>query len=172
MVTRRTAKVQITLDAKNDARDELAALIDEEKILTREQAGLPSGKRGPVTKQINKNRAAQEKAQAVIDAGKITLTVAALTSSKYRNLMKNHPPREDDEFDQRIGYNEETFLAPFLTEATVAARDHEGKDVPLTIGAWLDEDDGLDPVDTLRWFNTALGLQTGRVNRSPQLRVS
>ena len=172
MVTRRTAKVQITLDAKNDARDELAALIDEERALTREQAGLPSAKRGPVTKKINQNRAAQEKAQAVIDTGKLTLTVTALTNSAYRNLRKNHPPREDDEFEQRIGYNEVTFLAPFLTVATVAARDHEGNDVPLDIEAWLDEDDGLDPVDTLRWLNTALGLQTGRVDRSPLLRAS
>ena len=108
----------------------------------------------------------------LIESGKITLTVTALSASKYRDLQKNHPPRDDDEFDQKIGYNEATFILPLLSEATVAARDHAGKDVPLDVEAWLDEDDGLDPVDTLRWFNTALGLQTGRTNRGPRLRVS
>lgn len=172
MVTRRTATVPITLDAKNDQLAELEELVAEEKRLTREQARVNGAKRAPFTRKINENRERQEEVKAVIVTGQLTLTVTALSSSKYRNLLKDHPPRDGDDFDEKVGYNETTFILPFLTEATVAARDHEGNDAPLEVESWLDEDDGLDPVDTLRWFNTAIGLQTGRVNRSPLLRAS
>ena len=170
MVTRRTATVQVTLDAKNTEREELEALAAEEQRLTRAAARAP--KDTPDDPRLAEIRTGITALEAVIESGKITLTVTALSASKYRDLQKNHPPREDDEFDQKVGYNETTFILPLLAEATVAARDHAGKDVPLDIEAWLDEDDGLDPVDTLRWFNTALGLQTGRTNRGPRLRVS
>jgi len=172
VVTRRTATVQVTLDAKNDEQEELQALAVEEKRLALAQARETGAKRSPITKQLNEIRPAIAALEAEIATGRITVTVMALAASKYRNLLKNHPPREDDEFDAKVGYNEETFMLPLLTEATVAARDHQGQDVPLDLEAWLDEDDGLDPVDTLAWFNTALGLQTGRQSRGPLLRVS
>ena len=172
MVTRRTATVQITLDAKNEELEELEALAAEEQRLTREQARLKPAAAKKHDPRLAEIRTGITALEAEIETGKITLTVTALSASKYRDLQKNHPPREEDEFDQKIGYNETTFILPLLSEATVAARDHAGKDVPLDIEAWLDEEDGLDPVDTLRWFNTALGLQTGRTNRGPRLRVS
>lgn len=172
MVTRRTATVQITLDAKNEEQEELRALADEEQRLTREQARLKPAEAGRHDARLAEIRAGMAALDDVIETGRITLTVTALSNTKYRNLLKDHPPREGDEFDQKVGYNEETFILPFLTEATVAARDHDSGDVPLEVEAWLDDDNGLDPVDTLAWFNTALGLQTGRTNRGPRLRVS
>lgn len=170
MVIRRTDTVQVALDAKNEENAELRALEAEEQRLTREQARAKDAEE--LDPRLAENRAAQAVLKQEIETGKITLTVTALAASKYRNLLKDHPPRDGDEFDSRVGYNEETFMPPFLAEATVAARDHNGADVPLDLEAWLDEDDGLDPVDTMQWFNTALGLQTGRTNRGPRLRVS
>lgn len=172
MVTRRTSTVPITLDAKNDEQAELDALIAKEKRATLDQARLKPAERATLTTAINELRERMAELKTAIEAGQIMLTVTALPSTKYRNLLKNHPPRDGDEFDQKVGYNEETFIVPFLTATTVAARDADEGDVPLDIETWLDEDDGLDPVDTLRWFNTALGLQTGRQSRSPLLRAS
>lgn len=172
MVTRRTTTVPITLDAKNDEQDEYDALAVEERRLGLEQARRASNKRAPITRKLNEVRARMDELKESIESGRITVTVTALPSSKYRNLLKDHPPREGDEFDQKVGYNEDSFILPFLTAATVAARDADGADVPLDVEKWLDEDDGLDPVDTLSWFRAALGLQTGRQSRGPRLRAS
>lgn len=170
MVTRRTTTVQVTLDAKNEEHAELLDLAGEERRLALAAARAPKG--APDDPRLAEIRTGISALEADIETGKITLTVTALSNSAYRNLLKNHAPREGDSFDERVGYNEETFMLPFLTEATVAARDHDGKDVPLDLAAWLDDDEGLDPVDTLSWFNTALGLQTGRQSRGPLRRVS
>lgn len=171
MVTRPTATVTVTVDAMNDARERLDALMDEERRLTRDMARTNDAEAlARLDASLVSVRASIDAAEAELGQGRVKITVKALSLATYRNLLKNHPPVDED--DKRVGYNLDTFLRPLLEATLVKAVDHAGQPVDVPFSEWLDEDEGLAPVDTLAWFYAALNLQTGRESRGPQRRAS
>lgn len=172
MVTRATATVTITIDAHSEAVAALDAARRDEKRLSVELARTAKGKTGPVTRKLNAARAEGEAQQAIIDSGKWHVRVRTLGAGAYRNLLKNHPPKDGDELEQKLGYNADTFGAALIRATTVNAVDHAGELVDLDLDALLDDDDGVSPYDFEQWFRTALALQTQGGTRVPLLRAS
>lgn len=168
MVTRPTATVTITIDAHSDLVAEAAALRAEEKRLALAAARTGDGE-DPRVPEIQARLAELEQH---IAKGQIHVRVRTLGHGQYRNLLKNHPPKPDDELDAKFGYDMDTFGAALIRAVTVNAVDHAGDLVDLDLDALLDDDEGVSPYDFEQWFRTALALQTQGGNRVPLLRAS
>lgn len=170
MVTRPTATVPLTLDAKTAERAHWQQLAQREKKLVLERERAENGKRTPFTRKINQTRKEMDTVAADIASGQIVVTVEGLPRGKYRQLLTAHPPREGDDLEARVGYNVDTFGADLLRAATIAAVDSDGKTVPLAVDAWVDDETGVAAGDFERWFRAALTLQTHPVDMSPPQR--
>lgn len=168
MVTRPTATVPLTLDAKTAERAHWQQLAQREKNLVTERERAE--KRTPFTRQIAAVRKELDDVAADIASGQITVTVEGLSRGKYRQLITAHPPKDGDKLDERVGYNMDTFGADLLRAATTAATDADGNPVPLDVDAWVDDDNGVAAGDFERWFRTALAQQTQPVDVSPPRR--
>lgn len=171
MVTRSTATVPVTVDAHSAEVGELAELRAQEKRLTLERARVKSARRGPITRKINEIREQMTALEDTIESGKVLVTVTALARGRYRNLLKDHPPREDDEVEAKVGYNLDTFGAALIRACTVSAT-RDGEPYDLDLDDLLDEDTGVGAYDFEQWFRTCLALQTQGGNRVPLLRAS
>lgn len=172
MVTRPTATVTVTIDAHSAEVAEAAKLRAEEKRLTLEQARVDASKRGAITRKIKTVSKELEQLDKTVASGQIHITVTALTAGAYRNLLKNHPPKDGDQLDEKVGYDVDTFGADLIRTATLDATDHEGQPYGLDLDTLLDDDEGITPYDFEQWFRTALALQTQGGNRVPLLRAS
>ena len=83
----------------------------------------------------------QEHRQAIA-SGVVRIVVKALTRGEFRRVLTAHPPREDDEYDARVGYNVDTFGDAFIQACILETRAHEllgGETVPNEWDAWADE---------------------------------
>ena len=161
MVTRPTATVTVTIDAHSATVAEAAKLRAEDKRLAldeaRQKAGELTGLPDPRREEI---QARLEQLDDQIASGQIHITVTALTAGAYRNLLKNHPPKDGDQLDEKVGYDVDTFGAALIRATTLTAEDHEGQPYGLDLDDLLSEDDGVTPYDFEQWFRTALALQT------------
>lgn len=136
-----------------EAQAELDRLAAEEKRLT-----LALARRGetdePPKKQrasapaenleadLERVRAAMDEQRRVIASGVVEITIKGLTRREFRRLFVEHPPREDDDLDARLGYNGDTFGDALIKACIVATRAHElngGGDVPNEWDAWADD---------------------------------
>ena len=172
MVTRPTAEVPLTLDAKTDQRRKWDELASRERRLVVERERAETGKRTPITRKINAVRKEMDALAADVASGQITVTVSGVSRGAYRDLLKQHPPKPGDELDKRVGYDMDTFGGGLIRAATLSAVDAAGKPVPLDVDAWIDDDEGVAAGDFERWFRAALELQTRPVDQSPPLRAS
>lgn len=172
MVTRPTAEVPLTLDAKTAARRKWDELASRERRLIVEREKAETGKRTPITRKINACRKEMDTVAADIAAGQVLVTVSGVSRGQYRDLLKQHPPKDGDELDKRVGYNMDTFGGGLIRAATLSAVDAAGKPVPLDVDAWIDDDEGVAAGDFERWFRACLELQTRPVDQSPPLRAS
>lgn len=172
MVTRPTADVPLTLDAKTAQRKAWEELARKEKRLVVERERAETGKRTPITRKINTARKELDTLAADIASGQITVTVSGVSRGTYRDLLKQHPPKEGDDLDKRVGYDMDSFGGGLIRAATLHAVDAAGKTVPLDIDAWIDDDEGVAAGDFERWFRACLELQTRPVDQSPPLRAS
>ncbi len=167
MVTRPTATVTLTIDAHSDAVAEAAALRAEDKRIALAAAGGRDDR-----PRIEEIRARLGVLQETITSGQIHVTVTALSAGAYRNLLKNHPPKDGDALDEKVGYDTDSFGADLIRAATVTAVDHAGQPYPLDVDELLDDDTGVTPYDFEQWFRTTLALQTQGGSRVPLLRAS
>lgn len=168
MVTRPTATVTITIDAHSDLVAEAAALRAEEKRLA-----LAAARNGDdIDPRADEVQARLAELEQHIAEGQIHVRVRTLGHGQYRNLLKNHPPKPDDEIDAKVGYDVDTFGAALIRAVTVNAVDHTGDLVDLDLDALLDDDEGVSPYDFEQWFRTGLALQTQGGSRVPLLRAS
>lgn len=168
MVTRPTATVTITIDAHSDLVAEAAALRAEEKRLA-----LAAARTGDdIDPRASEVQARIAELEQHIAEGQIHVRVRTLGHGQYRNLLKNHPPKSDDEIDAKVGYDVDTFGAALIRAVTVNAVDHAGELVDLDLDTLLDDDEGVSPYDFEQWFRTGLALQTQGGNRVPLLRAS
>lgn len=175
MTERATDTIEITIDRKTTARDAWGVWAAKERALTFELERTPvdeTTRRNELEASIAEVKAHQEKTLNTIREGIATLTVRALSRGEYRNLMKNHAPRPDDEADQALGYNTDTFAAALLRTATVSAKNLNGTEVPLKVDAWVDDETGVDAAEFEAWFTTALALNKPGASSFPPLRAS
>lgn len=170
MVTRPTATVTITLDAHSDLVAEAAKLRAEEKRLALTNARKVDG--SDTDPRIPEIRARLAELEQTIESGQIHVRLRTLGHGQYRNLLKNHPPKPDDEIDGKVGYDVDTFGAALIRATTLTAEDHNGQPYGLDLDALLDDDEGISPYDFEQWFRTALALQTQGGSRVPLLRAS
>lgn len=70
---------------------------------------LPAPPADDTTEQLEAVRARLAELRAVIKSGFVRLIIKGLNRGEYRQLLVAHPPREDEELDQRTGYNVDTF---------------------------------------------------------------
>lgn len=168
MVTRPTATVTITLDAHSDLVAEAASLRAEEKRLA-----LTAARNGDdIDPRVPAIQARLAELEQTIETGQIHVRLRTLGHGQYRNLLKNHPPKPDDEIDAKVGYDVDTFGADLIRAATLDATDHAGQPYPLDLDDLLDDDEGVSPFDFEQWFRTGLALQTQAGSRVPLLRAS
>lgn len=127
--------------------DLLAALQDLQRQLTdaerEDKAGgsLDGGAAREVAEQIQTLR------EEMLDHT-ITVTIRALPRKKFRTMVVEHPPREDNEGDRVLGFNPDTFfdalmrvcaVEPVLDEALWADLEDklsDGQWQTLTNAAW------------------------------------
>ena len=169
---RPTTDVVLTLDAHPGERAAWDALARKEQRLVRDREKLPTAKRGPLTREIDEARAQMDALAATIQSGQVRATVTGLSRGGYRNLLKGHPPRDDESLDERLGYNADTFGAALVEACTIEAHTLDGDPVPLDVPAWVDDETGVGPGDFEAWFRACLALQTTRASQVPLRRAS
>ena len=172
---RATDTIDITINHQTAARENWGVWAAKEQALASELERTPlnaSKEREKLQAGIDTAQANQAAQLETIKTGMVTLTVRALSRGEYRNLMKNHAPRPDDETDKALGYNADTFAAALLRLATISAKTLTGQVIPLQLDTWLDEEQGVDAAEFEAWFTTALALNKPRASSFPPLRVS
>lgn len=91
---------------------------------------------------LDRVRAAMEEQRKVIASGVVDITIKGLTRGEFRRLLTEHPPREDDDLDVRLGYNGDTFGDALVKACIVSTTAHElcgGEPVPNEWDTWADE---------------------------------
>lgn len=118
-----------------------------------EAAVRAEGKTTRLASEVPESHALFEEHAALVAEAKessIVVTVGALGRKGWRELVKAHPPREDNDSDEEMGVNEESFKDALVPVSIVSPE-------------FTDEDlDNLADVDFDRIYYTAFAL-----NRSP-----
>lgn len=139
---RASAPLPIVLDA------DLAVDIEQAKIayanaqsevaqLEKEAAGdgRVGGAKSPKLSEAQKALEAAKKrvdeAQAAANDVTVQLVFTALKSDEYDRLLKEHPPREDDEGDKQRGFDYSTFPDALLTVSPAKVVDIDGDPLEL-----------------------------------------
>lgn len=78
---------------------------------------------------------ALDEAKAAANDVTVQMVLTALTSNDYDELVMKHPPRQDNESDQNLGYDQSTFSEALLQASPAKIVDLDGN--PLD----LDKDD-------------------------------
>lgn len=110
-----TAAALLVTHATDDAREAATARFDEAR---------------------EKRRALEDE----IAAATRTITVTRMPPQKYARLLADHPPRQGDEYDARMGFNTDTFEQPLMAPSVTDVRDVHGAS---TGEAWADIVDHL-----------------------------
>jgi hypothetical protein len=107
-----------------DAERELAkakqAVTDAESTADR-RAGGKLAIDPELTKQVTAAEKSVAAAEVKADAASVIITLTALKAADYDVLLKDHPPREDNELDALVDYNRDTF-PDALMEASALKR--------------------------------------------------
>lgn len=129
--------------AKEEARLSLAIArrgevdVDEPQPKRRmsEKADDLEGQLAEVREQMDEQR-------EIIASGVVRIVIKGLTRGEYRRLLIEHAPREDDDLDQQLGYNADTFGNALIQACIVKTLAHEtngGEPVPNEWDEWADQ---------------------------------
>lgn len=94
----------------------------------------------------------------------ITVYLRRPTRNEWRNLLKNHSPREDNKLDQDSGYNTDTFGAALLKTVIFKVTSVEGERLDVDLDELLDDETGIAMSDWELLFHQAMQLATGTVS--------
>jgi hypothetical protein len=111
---------------QGDQESELAALRQE--ILAAQVAEDAAGGRFGAKSTANAKAVEFDKLSAKAEKDAIRVTVHALAYDEFGPLQDDHPPRDDDAIDKRVGYNRKTFPHALLKASLVepdAAADYD-----------------------------------------------
>ncbi len=84
-------------------------------------------------------RADMEVQKAVIASGVVRLVIKGLTRGEFRRLLTEHPPRDGDPLDDRLGYNSDTFGDALVKASILRCEDLDGNVVPNEWDKWADD---------------------------------
>ena len=133
-----------------DEQAEFDALTLEEKRLKIAQArqgeddGEPKRRRmseppEDIDARLDEIHARMAELKAVIASGVVRITIKGLTRGEFRRLLTNHPPAEDNDLDQRLGYNADTFGEALIQACILRTDTLDGEPVPNEWDTWADE---------------------------------
>lgn len=134
-----------------EAQAEFNRLAAEERRLTtiiarRGEEGAPRRRLSEPPEDIDgaleRVREAMDEQRKVIASGVVRLVIKGLTRGEFRRLLVAHPPRDDDPFDQQVGYNVDTFGDELIRACIVKTLAHElhgGEPVENEWDRWADE---------------------------------
>lgn len=91
---------------------------------------------------LAKVREQMEEQRQIIASGVVRLVIKGLTRGEYRRLLIEHGPREDDDLDQRMGYNVDTFGDALIQACILKTLAHEtngGEPVENRWDEWADQ---------------------------------
>lgn len=93
---------------------------------------------------LAKVREQMEEQRRIIASGVVRIVIKGLTRGEYRRLLIEHGPREDDDLDQRMGYNVDTFgdalIQACITDAFALGPDGEhGPRISIAWDEWADQ---------------------------------
>jgi hypothetical protein len=137
--------MNICLDAKLSM---VLALAEQELAETKSAvavAELSAEKRAggtvAVDPELTKKVTAAEKAVAVAekaaDAASVTVTFTALKAADWDALMKEHPPREGNEYDAANDVNTATFSDALMLASATKVEDSEGNIIEMDLAELL-----------------------------------
>lgn len=84
-------------------------------------------------------RAELDEQRKIIASGVVRLVIKGLTRGEFRRLMVEHPPREDDEWDQQVGYNVDTFGDALIQASILRTESLDGEPVENEWDEWADD---------------------------------
>lgn len=172
---RATKKIDIVVNPEQGARDAWGIWAAKERSLAIELERTPlnaESERDRITAEIAHAQEQQKVLLGKVRSGIRQLTLRALSRGEYRNLLKNHGPRPDEDLDKEYGYNVDTFAAALLRKATIKAQTLDGESAPLDVDQWVDDETGVDVAEFESWFRSALSLNQPGGTQFPPLRVS
>lgn len=119
-------------DAEQELAEAKQAAADAEATTDRRLGKLTIDPE--LTKQVTAAEKTVAAAEAKVDAASVIITFTALKASDYDVLLKDHPPREDNELDALVDYNRDTF-PDALMEASALKRveDADGNLVDMDV---------------------------------------
>lgn len=134
----RTAVLNYIHTFHPEAQAEFDRLAAEEKRLTLALArrgevddGEPKPKRRMSQKaedfegELEDVREQMDAQRKIIASGVVRLLVKGLTRGEFRRLLVQHPAREGDSLDQKVGYNGDTFGDALIQACIVKTLAHE-----------------------------------------------
>lgn len=157
-----------------EAQAEFDALAREEREIVTEKAARgdePSAKPRRMSEplpdldaRLVEIRARQDELRATIASGVVVVTLQGLPRrtkdgsgrSTYRRLMLEHPPRDGDDLDARLGYNVDTFGDALIQACILSTTNLAGEDVPNEWDRWADD---MTDGQWQEFFTAALDLQ-------------
>lgn len=113
-----------------------AAAQDDVALREKEAAGdsRVGGTKSPALTaaqaELRKAQKALDEAKAAANEVTIQMVITALTSNDYDELLMKHPPRDDDENDKALGYNQSTFPEALLQAAPAKILDLDDNPLP------------------------------------------
>lgn len=132
----------------SDSQADLDRLMLEEQKLTRliarEGGEEPrkvraSEKPRDLQAELETVRAHMDECREQIKSGVVRITIKGLTRGEFRRLLIDHPAREDDPLDQRLGYNCDTFGEALIQACILGTHDLDGNPVPNEWDEWADD---------------------------------
>lgn len=127
---------ELSMDLE-DAEADLAAakkVVDEASKTADRRAGGKLAIDPALTKRVTEAEKAVTAAEAAVDAASVIITIAALKAADYDALLKEHPPREDNELDGMSDYNRDTFPdALMAASASKRVEDADGALVDMDV---------------------------------------
>lgn len=130
--------MSICLDAKLSMT---LALAEQELTVAKATAEAATEKRAggtvPADPELAKVVTAAEKAVTVAekaaDAASVTVTFTALKAADWDALMKEHPPREGNEYDAANDVNTSTFSDALMLASATKVEDSEGNIIEMDL---------------------------------------
>ena len=132
-----------------DAQARFNELVEQERRITLEQARSSEVDEAPRQRMSAKARdfdaeladvrAQMDEQREVIKSGVVRIHIKGLTRGEFRRLLVEHPPREDDGHDVKVGYNVDTFGEALIQACIIRTDDLDGDPVPNEWDVWADE---------------------------------
>jgi len=92
-----------------------------------------------LTKQVTAAEKAVAAAEKLVDAASVIVTFNALKAADYDDLLKEHPPREDNELDAMVDYNRDTFPDALMKKsASQKIEDADGNLIDMDVAELID----------------------------------